>query len=194
VKNVRCYTSEPNYGMKFFPPPSPIMLYSNLSPEECARRLNQAIDAKEFSLVWFSGFRGGKPFGGGVAGWQFRLFKCGYRNAFPPILSGTFIPQKRGTRVEGSIDIEPISKIAICLLSLCGVLILTPILVYSLGGPTVPRWLAGAFACASIIFAALAPCLVRGNGRNQEREITDFLCTQLEAGEDSCAFECGCES
>jgi hypothetical protein len=170
------------------------MLYSNLSPDECACRLNQAIDAKEFSLFSFSGFRGGKPFLGGVAGRQFRLFKRGYRNVFPPILSGTFIPQERGARVEGSFDIEPTSKIAICLLSLCGVLILTPIIVYSLERHTVPPWLAGAFACASIIFAALAPRLVRGNGRNQESDITDFLCTELEAGEDSCAFESGYES
>jgi hypothetical protein len=144
--------SQPN-GMNFFAPRGHLVLNSNLSPDECARRLIQAIDIEEFALFSFSGYRGVKPFLGQITGWQFQVFKRGYRNTFPPVLSGEFRPGKQGTRVEGIFDLELTSKIAICLLSLVGMLIITPVVLYSLRNHTVPPWMAVDFGCTFVILA-----------------------------------------
>lgn len=48
--------------MKFSPHRKRVVLFSRLSADECARRLEQAIDTVEFSLFPFSGYRGAKPF------------------------------------------------------------------------------------------------------------------------------------
>jgi hypothetical protein len=181
--------------MKFFTPPARLVLYSYLAPDECARRLTQAIDAAHFSFFSLSGYRGRKPFLGRVSGQEFRVFQRLYgRNAFPPVLSGAFLPGGKGTQIEGSFDLELTSKIAICLLSLFGVLVITPVVLYSIKEPTVPRWLALAFAGIYITGAFLTPRIVRGIGLEQERNITDFLCTVLEVGEDKSAFEIRHES
>jgi hypothetical protein len=181
-------------GMNFFTPPGRLVLHSHLSPDECARRLNQAIDIEEFALFSFSGYRGVKPFLGEVTGWKFRVFKRRYRNTFPPVLSGLFLPWKQGTRVEGIFDLELTSKIAICIFSLFGVLVTIPIVVYSLRNHTAPVWMALVFAGAFVTLAAFAPRIMRDNGRDQERDITDFLRTELETVEDSFQFESGRQS
>jgi len=181
-------------GMNLFTAPGHLVLYSHLSPYECARRLNQAIDAEEFALFSFSGYHGVKPFLGEVTGLQFRVFARRYRNTFPPVLAGAFLPRKEGTRVEGIFDIELTSKIAICLFSLVGVLVTAPIVVFSLRNHDAPTWMAVTFACGFGTLAALAPRIVRSYGRDQERDITDFLCTELEAREDSSPSESGHES
>jgi hypothetical protein len=139
--------------MNFFAPRVHLVFDSNLSPDECARRLSKAIDIEEFALFSFSGYRGVKPFLGQITGWQFQVFKRGYRNTFPPVLSGEFRPGKQGTRVEGMFDLELTSKIAICLLSLVGILIITPVVLYSLRNHTVPAWMAVDFGCTFVILA-----------------------------------------
>jgi hypothetical protein len=181
--------------MNFFAPPKPLALYSNLSADECARRISQAIDVEKIAPFSFSGYRGSKAFLGEITGSQFRILRRGYRNAFPPVLSGVFLPQKRGTRVDGSFDLELTSKIALCLLSLVVSLpIMTLVVPYSLREHTVPAWVAVSFASVWFVGALLVPRIVRRNGRDQERDIADFLCAKLEAGEDSSAFESGRKS
>jgi hypothetical protein len=179
--------------MNFFTPPRRLVLFSRLSPDECASRLEQAIDPDDFALFAFSGYRGVKPFLGGVTDRQFRVFERGYRN-IPPVFSGAFLSQGLGTRVEGVFELELTSKIAICLLSLFGVLVMTPIVLYSLRDHTVPAWMAVAFACVYFTGALLAPRIVRGIGVDQERDIADFLCGELEADRDLSACEPGGQS
>jgi hypothetical protein len=174
--------------MNLFAPPAPLVLYSNLSADECARRTVQAIDPEKVAPLSFSGYRGSKTFLGEVTGSQFRILKRGYRNTFPPVLSGVFLPHKQGTQVQGNFDLELTSKIALCALSLFSLIFMTPVLLYSLRDHSVPAWMAVAFAGIYFVGALLVPRIVRWNGRDQEREIADFLCVTLEAGEDSSAF------
>src|SRR5580704_3150833 len=46
------------------------------------------------------------------------------RNTLPTVLTGEFRPQETGTRVKRTFDLETTSKIAICLFSAVGLLIL----------------------------------------------------------------------
>lgn len=174
--------------MNYFAPPKSLAFYSNLSADECARRISQAIDVEKISPFSFSGYRGSKAFLGEITGSQFRILRRGYRNTFPPVLSGMFSPEKQGTRVEGSFDLELTSKIALCVLSLVSLPIVALVVLYSLREHTVPAWVAVSFASVWFVGALLVPRIVRWNGRDQERDIADFLCAKLEAGDDSSAF------
>lgn len=177
-------------AMSYFASPTRLVLYSNLSPDECTIRLGNAIDKDDFALFSFSGYHGVKPFLGSVEGQQFRVFQRGYKN-IPPVLSGTFLPLEQGTQIDGNFDLEITSKIALCLFSVFGAVVMTPVVLYSLKEHTVPHWMAISFACVYFAGVLLAPRIVRWNGRDQEREIADFLCVTVEAGEDSSAFRSG---
>ncbi len=175
--------------MNCFAPPTSLALYSNLSADECTRRISRAIDPEKAAPLSFSGYRGSKTFLSEIAGGQFRIFKRGYRNTFPSVLSGALVPRKQGTLVEGSFDLELTSKIALCTLSLFSLFVVAQVVLYSLREHTVPAWMAMAFAAIYVGGALLVPRIVRWNSRDQERDIADFLCVALEAGEDSSAFE-----
>jgi hypothetical protein len=174
-------------AMTFFASPTRLVLYSNLNPDECALRLGNAIDRDDPALFSFSGYHGVKPFLGSVEDRNFRVFQRGYKN-IPPVLSGAFLPEEHGTKVDGTFDLEITSKIALCLFSIFGAVVITPVVLYSLKEHTVPHWMAISFACVYFAGALLVPRIVRWNGRDQEREISNFLCVALEAGEDSSAF------
>jgi hypothetical protein len=178
--------------MHFFAPPTRLVLYSNLAPDQCARRLAAAIDPERLSIFSLSGYSGSKRFLGMVEGRHFRIFQRTYgRNAFPPVLSGELQPRGEGTRVEGAFDLELTSKIAICFILAFMVLPTTLVVYYSLASHTVAQWLAIPFACASATFTFFGPRIIREIGRGQERDITDFVWATLEAGDDASAFKSG---
>jgi hypothetical protein len=158
-----------------------------LHPDDCAQHLARGIDRDDFSMFSFSGYRGVKSFLGSVTGRKFKVFQRGYKN-IPLVLSGDLLPHGEATQVEGRFDLEPTSKIAICLFSVVGIVIAAPIVLYSLREHTVPRWLALSFAVVYFVGAVVAPRIFTGIRLDQERAITDFLCVTLEAGEDPTAF------
>jgi len=174
--------------MKYFPSPTVLELYSNFSPEQCASLLSAAIDSERRTFFSLSGYRGSKPFLGAVEGLEFRLLqRVYYRNSFPPVLTGEFISHGHGTRVEGTFDLELTSKIAICVLLGFGLLIVPVICTAVRGsGNTLA---AATIAIGYAALALFAPRIIRGIGLPQERDMTDFLCTTLQAGEDRYAFE-----
>jgi hypothetical protein len=180
--------------MMLFAPPATLSLYSNLSAEECAQRLGRAIDAETTSFFALSGYRGSKKFLGDVTDGQVRIMKRLYRNSFPSVFTGALVGRTRGTEVKGDFDLELTSKIALCLFSLFGPIFITLMLLYSLRQHTVPDWVAIGGAVAYGVGALLAPRIVRWIGRDQERDIEDFLCVTLEAGQDRSAFESGTDS
>ena len=48
--------------MKYFAPPTPLVLHSDFSPDECERRLRESIDPERPKMFGFSGYRGSQPF------------------------------------------------------------------------------------------------------------------------------------
>jgi len=169
--------------MKFFGSPAPLLLYSDLSPDECARRLTRAVDIPSFTLFSLSNYRGSKRFLGRADGRQFRLFRRVYFRNVPLVLSGSFLPRQQGTRIAGTFDIGVIWNICIRLCGISGLII-----AYSTRGDDVSLWFDVVFVCSALIIAAVGPNIVRLFGLDQQRDITDFLCVQLEAGDDSSAY------
>jgi hypothetical protein len=175
--------------MRFFSPPTPLMLYTNINPDNCALHLRDAIDPERPSYFSFSGYRGSEPFLGEVEGRKFRIFARGYKNTFPPVLTGVLLPNGGGTRVQGSFDLELTSKIAICIIFPLPALAVALVVAYSLKNHSVAPWLAVSFAIAFFVLVFLAPRIIRASGLDEERKIADFLCEKLEASTDPSAFE-----
>jgi hypothetical protein len=169
--------------MRYFTPPTPLVLSSDFNPEECARRLREAIDAERPTVFGFSGYRGSKPFLGNVEGKQFRVLQRIYsnRNSFPTVLTGEFEPQGTRTRVNGIFDLELTSKIAICLFAAVGLLILAPIIMISYRSQPV---LLAACVCGYGSLLFFMPRIVRSSGRDEERSIADFIRATLQADDD----------
>ena len=168
--------------MKYFAPPSPLVLSSGFSPEKCARRLREEIDPERPAFFGFmlSGYRGSKPFLGTVNGKQFRVLQRVYfnRNSFPTVLTGEFEPQGVGTRVKGAFDLELTSKIATCLFQAVGLLVLVLIITFSYTSqPALLTVFVGGY-CSLLFYM---PRIVRGFGRDQERSIADFVRVTLQA-------------
>lgn len=175
--------------MKVFGSPTRVVLYSNYSPEECVRRLSAAIDPERYSLFGISGYRGSKPVLGTMDGLNFRILQRTYaRNSFPPVFAGKFSARGRGTRIEGSSDLELTSKIAICAIVLF-FFVLSPI-IWFVAGPA-HRWFVFVWIICSAVPGLFAPRIIRGLGTDQEREMNDFLCVTLAAGEDETAYTDG---
>ena len=169
--------------MKYFSPPTRLVLKSDLDPEECAQLLREAIDAERPTVFGFSGYLGSKPFLGEVDGTQFRVLQRTFsmRNTLPTVLTGEFQPQGRGTRVNGAFDLELTSKIALCLFSAFGLLVLVPVVIYSY---TSQPLLSVAFACGYAALVFFSPRIVRAYGSDQEKRIGDFLRIILQADDD----------
>jgi hypothetical protein len=170
--------------MRYFAPPTPLVLFSGFSPEECACRLREVIDIERPTFFGLSGYRGSKSFLGIVDGRQFRVLQRVYsnRNSFPPVLTGEFEPQGTGTRVKGVLDLELTSKIAICLFIAFGLLVLIPIIMYSYASQPL---LSAVFVCGYGSLLYFMPRIVRSYGKNQESSIADFIRVTLHADEEA---------
>jgi hypothetical protein len=169
--------------MRYFTPPTPLVLHSDFSPDECERRLRGSIDLERPTMFGFSGYRGSKPFLGEVDGNQFRVLQRIYsgRNTLPTVLTGEFQPQETGTRVNGTFDLETTSKIAICLFGVAGLLLLIPIVLVSHASHPV---LSAIFICGDGGLLLCGPRILRGIGLDQERNIAGFLKETLAADDD----------
>jgi hypothetical protein len=139
-------------GMTFFAPSTRIVLHSNLCPEECARRLGQAIDPEDFTVFSLSNYRGTKTFLGKVEGLRFRLFRRGYRN-IPTVLSAEFLAQGKGSRIEGAFDLDPTTKKLLRIVSLAGFLLLMLAAVNAVRTHTLLPWMV--VGIASIYFTTM---------------------------------------
>jgi hypothetical protein len=167
--------------MEFFAPPTALVLYSDLDPEECEHRLCKSIDVEQGTFFSLSRYRGSKPFVGAIKRRQIRILQRKYgRNAFPPVFTGELQAQGPGTKIIGMFDLEVKSKIALCLLSAFTIVVLIPIVTHSLEPYPFRSVL---FACFFIALAFCYPRIVRGDGVIKEKNIANFLRITLKAGD-----------
>ncbi len=183
IQVALAFSTSHRLKMKYFAPPTPLVLYSEFSPDECERRLRGSIDVERPTMFGLSGYRGSKPFLGQVDGKRFCVIQRVHsnRNSFPPVLTGEFRAEGAGTRVKGAFDLELTSKIAICLFGVLGLLILVPVAIFS---HTAHPVLSIIFACGYGVLLLFLPRIFRGFGLDQEKNITDFLRETLVAEND----------
>ena len=175
--------------MTFFAPPTPLVLHSDLSPDQCARRLSQATDPLEVSLLSLSGYRGKKDFLEETAGRRFAIRKRIYTRNVDLIFAGELTALKRGTQIAGAFDLGTVSKVFIFITLIGAAFIITPAIYHATREEFGIKM--GALALCAYPFVAMfvlriLPVLALG----QRRDITDFLVETLEANEDPTPFKC----
>jgi hypothetical protein len=170
----------------WFNKPTPITVRTDLSLDDCLRRLRDETDEARRSIFSFSGYKGSKPVLSTFDGTKFRVWKRRInRNSFAPIFFGTLEQQNRGTVVRGFFDADPWSKYFIKGWLVLAVLIGTPIFLEALGGRTGSDRLVGLTVPPFfILWGALLPEFGRWIGKSQERYLLDFLESALLARRD----------
>lgn len=168
---------------------APISLHTDLGIEECQRRLTEAVDFPQRTLISFSGYRGSKPVLGRIEGQRLELRKRKYyRNDFAPVFFGIISRQARGTSIEGHFDSPRWIKIFWGFWSAFVFLLVTPIFFLIareilLGRvPLVGSTYLGLLGPPFILFVgAFMPLFGRWIGRNEEKFLLEFLRRTLAA-------------
>jgi hypothetical protein len=87
-------------------------LRTELSSEECSRRLLASIDAERWTIFSLSGNVGSAAMIGWLDGDQFYLHKRStWRNDFAPYCYGNFVTQDNGTLIECYFDLQRWTKV-----------------------------------------------------------------------------------
>jgi hypothetical protein len=163
-----------------------IFLRTDLSPEECLRRLGEATDVGERTIFSFTGYRGSKPVLAKFDGNRFKLWKrIYYRNDFRPYFYGTLVPQERGSRIEGYFDVDRWVKIFMWVWLTFVIISSIPAFLMSVSHPIRGGdWIGIIVPMGLILFGIFLPQFGRWIGRGQEIFLKEFLGTTLAATPD----------
>jgi hypothetical protein len=160
-----------------------IVLRTELSAEECLRRLGEATDVGKRTIFSFSGYRGSKPVLARFDGDRFKLWKrIYYRNDFRPYFYGTLVPQERGCRIEGYFDVDRWIKIFMWFW--LGFVAFTSIPVFIVSASRPMRgdaWVGVIVPLGLVLFGIFLPKFGRWMARGQEAFLKEFLETTLAA-------------
>lgn len=160
-----------------------VALRTDLSVEECLRRLSEASDIGERTIFSFSGYKGSKPVLSKFNGNKFKLWKRRYyNNSFAPFFFGNLSREERGTRVEGRFGMDPYVKgFMIVWLSLA-IVISLPILFSTLAHPIHgDDWAGVLIPVGMVCFGILLPKFGQLIGKGEERYLRELLETTLAA-------------
>jgi len=102
------------------------------------------------------------------------------------LFTGEFEPERNGTKISGAFDLEPSSKIMTVVVAIGALFLITAANFPARNAFSI--WIAAACALGFLVVLLGAPRILRAIALNQERDIRDFLCETLEAGEDPSAI------
>jgi len=165
---------------------STISLRTDLSVEECLRRLRANSDIGEWTIFSLSGYKGTKPVLSKFDDYNFRLWKRRYyRNAFAPFFFGTLLREERGTHVEGRFGMQPFTKIFLIIWVTLAAAMSLPVLVSTLAHPTGgDDWVGIVVPVALVGGGILVPKFGQLIGKGEEKYLRGFLEATLEARTD----------
>jgi hypothetical protein len=160
--------------------PDPVALRTDLSPDECLRRLHEAADPPQFAAFSLSGYKGSKSVIAKLTGTKIKLWKRRYhKNSFAPFFFGALVPDGSGTRIEGHFGIDPFVKIFLAFwlgVFLGGVAAITA--RFSQGIPS-GDLAAIVIPFGMILFGLAVPKLRQRLGRSEAKDLLEFLQTTL---------------
>jgi hypothetical protein len=164
-------------------PKNAIALQSHLSPSDCQARLSNAVDPVRLGFTR-SGFSGDKPILGTFANSYFRLqARRYYRNSFAPFFYGRFLPDERGTLIQGQFRLHPCAR----LFMIFWFGFIAFFIIFAVRAP-------GRFDAARVVFFVLGPLTMAAFGygllkfswwlaRDEKKDIIAVLKKTLQATE-----------
>jgi hypothetical protein len=160
-----------------------IALRTDLSLEECQRRLQEATDVAKRTIFSFSGYKGSHPVLSNLDGSKFKIWKRRYyRNSFAPFLLGSLSQDGLGTRVVGRFDMDPWVKAFVILwLAIVGFGGIEDIYSALSRGPSGQAGTNALLMGGMFLFGLLLPRFGQFIGRGEEGFLRDFLESTLVA-------------
>lgn len=166
-------------------------LYSPLSPEECARRISDAMDSERSALFSDALQFGSRPVAGRVDACSIKLRKrIRYRNAFQSFLTAKMHPEGSGTIVSGEFAMQPFMRVILRIWSGSVILIGGAFFVATVSAylfSSTPRgdnaWIIAVVPLGMIVSGFAIVRFGRYLARNEARFITDFLIHALNAND-----------
>jgi hypothetical protein len=160
-----------------------IALRTDLSVDECLRRLREGTDIGIRTIFSLSGYKGKNPVLSRSEGDKFRLWKRKYyRNDFAPVFFGSVTREEPGSRIEGRFEMEPlVKKFMIFWLAVVGLGGLTTVYSEFAHHHARDARQEAALVGAMLLFGLLLPQFGRLIGLGQEKFLREFLETMLEA-------------
>ena len=165
-----------------------IELFSPQPPEECARRLQEAIDLERWVLIRSGSWGGSRPVIGQVEGLSIRLRKrIGYSNGFQTFLLATMESDGTGTRIRGEFAMHASTRVFIyCWF---GFLIFFTVMAvagtvasaFSSSPARLVNWMILLVPLLMVAFGLTLVRLGRYLARHEAAFLTRFLCETLEA-------------
>jgi hypothetical protein len=167
-----------------------IALRTDLSVEECLRRLREGSDIGQRTIFSFSGYKGSKPVLSKFNGNEFKLSKRRYyNNSFAPFFFGTLSREERGTHVEGRFGMDPFVKFFMVVWLGLAVAIGLPILISTPAHPIRgDDWIGIVVPLGLICGGILVPKIGQLIGRGEERYLREFVEATLAARTDDSGF------
>jgi hypothetical protein len=156
---------------------------TDLSVEECMRRLREATDPGVRTVFSFSGYKGKKPVLLKSNGNEFRLWKRRYyRNSFAPIFFGKLLEEQRGTRIEGRFGMDPfVLPFMVFWLAVVGFGALQELIHAHSARSYGNVWNGELLLAGMFLFGLLLPKFGQWIGRSEERDLRELLETTLAA-------------
>jgi hypothetical protein len=169
------------------PKTNTIVLRTNLSAEECLRRLGEAADVGKRAIFALSGYKGSKPVLATFDGNRFKLWKrIYYRNDFRPYFYGMLVPQDRGCRIEGYFDVDRWMKLFMWFWLAFVVLTGLPVFIATMSQPIrSDGWIGAVVPLGLILFGVFLPKFGRWIARGQEAFLKEFIEATLAATPDA---------
>lgn len=158
-----------------------VSLRTDLSPDECLRRLREAADPPQFAAFSPSGYKGSKPVMAKLTGKKIKLWKRKYyKNSFAPFFFGELVPEGAGARIEGHFGMDPLVKAFMAFwlgaVFLGGLAALTAAFSQGIPGGDLA---AIVIPFGMILFGLALPKFGRWLGRSEEKYLREFLQTTL---------------
>ncbi len=166
-------------------------LYSPLPPDECAKRLSEAIDSERSALFSFLSLFGSHPVAGHVDVSSLKLRKrIRHNNSFQSYLTATMRPEGSGTVISGDFAMHPFVWVFLAIWFTGVTLIGGAVFIVTVGAYISGSPLRGDKAWMGVV----SPLVVIGFGlalvrfgrflaRNEVRFIKDFLMQALNASD-----------
>ncbi len=157
--------------------PNTVSLKTDLSPEECLRRLRQAADPSKFAVFSRSGYKGSKPVMAKLGGTKIKLWKRQRgRNSFARFFWGAVVPDTDGSRIEGHFGMDPFVKLFM-VFWLASILfgVFSALIAMPSGANHGRGWAAVVVLAGLIVLGALLLKIGQWMTRSEENYLREFL-------------------
>jgi len=163
--------------------PNTISLKTDLSPEECLRRLRDATDPPKFAVFSRSGYKGSKPVMAKLSGTKIKLWKRQRgRNSFAPFFWGAIVSDTDGSRIEGYFGMDPFVKLFMAFwLASIPFGVFSALIAMPSGANHGRGWAAVIVPAGLIVLGSLLPKIGQWMTRSEENYLREFLQITLAA-------------